>query len=128
MTTLFVIVMEFLQLPDMLLPSAWTLGLTTFEFYWLALVPSLYFLLYLQSGGILMGQGRVKTYTCLPVTVTITIIVVLYYSRQKIFLALIFGTMAGFAFEMLANLTAVRQLLLKSTMFLSTADNFRGML
>ena len=77
-----------------------------------------------------MGQGRFKTYTCLPATVTITIIVSLVlFSSTNLHLALIFGTLAGFAIEMLANLTAVRKLLLKSHHgLLSTANNFQGML
>ena len=77
-----------------------------------------------------MGQGRVKTYTCMPATVTITIIASLVlFSSTNLHLALIFGTLAGFAVEMLANLTAVRKLLVNSRHgLLSATDNFRGML
>ena len=132
-TTLFVVVVEFLQLILLiLLPSAWTAGLTNvFEFYWLALVPiALFSAISTVTGGILLGQGRFKTYTCLPATVTITIIVSLVlFSSTNLHLALIFGTLAGFAIEMLANLTAVRKLLLKSHHgLISTANNFHGML
>lgn len=131
--TLFVIIVEFLQiLMIRLLPSAWTLGLAAlFESYWLALVPiALFSAISTVTGGILVGQGRVKTFTCLPATVTISIIVSLVlFSSTNLLLALIFGTLAGFAFEMLANLIAVRKLLLNSQQgFLAAADNFRGML
>ena len=132
-TTLFVIFVEFLQLILLtLLPTAWTFGLTKlFESYWLALVPiALFSAISTVTGGILVGQGRVKTFTCLPATVTITIIAsLLLFSSTNLHLALIFGTLAGFAVEMLANLAAVRKLLLISHHgLLSTADDFRGML
>lgn len=131
--TLFVIFIEFLQLILLiLLPTAWTFGLTKlFESYWLALVPiALFSAISTVTGGILVGQGRVNTFTCLPATVTITIIAsLLLFSSTNLYLALIFGTLAGFSIEMLANLTAVRKLLLVSHHgLLSAADDFRGML
>ena len=131
--TLFVIVIESLQLLLLtLLPAAWTSRLTIlFESYWIALMPiALFSGISTVAGGVLMGQGRVKTYTCLPATVSITVIASLVlFSSTNLLMALIFGTVAGFAFEMLANLTAVRHLLLYSRHKLrSTADDFRGML
>lgn len=102
-----------------------------FESYWIALVPvALFSSISVVTGGVLVGQGRVKAYTCLPAIVSITVIASLVlFSSTNLYMALIFGTMAGFAFEMLANLTTVRKLLLISHHSLrSTADDFRGML
>lgn len=131
--TLFVILIESLQLLLLtLLPVTITSRLTIlFESYWLALMPiALFSGISTVTGGVLMGQGRVKTYTCLPATVSITVIASLVlFSSTNLLMALIFGTVAGFAFEMLANLTAVRHLLLYSRdKFQSTNDGFRGML
>ena len=131
--TLFALIIQSLQiLMIKLLPSAWTLGLTTLlESYWLALVPvALFSAISTVTGGILVGQGRVKTFTCLPATVTISIIAsLLLFSSTNLLLALIFGTLAGFAIEMFANLTAVRKLLRRPFQVLPTSkDNFTGML
>lgn len=131
--TLFFIVIESLQIFLLILfPAVWTSKLTAFfESYWIALIPIVWFSgISTVAGGVLMGQGRVKTYTCLPATVSITVIASLVlFSSSNLLMALIFGTLAGFAFEMLANLTAVRHLLPYSrNKFRSTNDDFRGML